>query len=80
MYVYRYDECLEEVEKLCKPIKEKLAKCLELENNYNETAESLLDVGTNLTDDLGITGKETLTNEKYKRGRKTTRTDTSRIS
>lgn len=35
MYVDRYDECLEEVEKLCKPMKETLAKCLELENNYN---------------------------------------------
>ena len=35
MYVDRYDECLEEGEKLCKPMKETLAKCLELENNYN---------------------------------------------
>ena len=35
MYVDRYDECLEYVEKLCKPMKETLAKCLELENNYN---------------------------------------------
>lgn len=35
MYVDRYDECLEEVEKLCKHMKETLAKCLELENNYN---------------------------------------------
>ena len=35
MYIERYDECLEAVEKLCKPMKETLAKCLELENNYN---------------------------------------------
>ena len=35
MYVYRYDECIEEVEKLCKPMKETLAKYLELENDYN---------------------------------------------
>ena len=35
MYIDRYDECLEEVEKLCKPMKETLATCLELENNYN---------------------------------------------
>lgn len=35
MYVDRYDECLEYVEKLCKPMKETLAKCLELENDYN---------------------------------------------
>ena len=35
MYVDRYDECLEEVEKLCKPMKEVLEKCLYIENCYN---------------------------------------------
>ena len=35
MYVDRYDNCLEEVAEICKPIKETLAKCLYLENDYN---------------------------------------------
>ena len=35
MYQDRYDNCLEEVAEICKPIKEKLYKCLCLENNYN---------------------------------------------
>ena len=35
MYQDRYDNCLEEVAKICKPMKEKLYKCLCLENNYN---------------------------------------------
>lgn len=35
MYHDRYDNCLEEVAKICKPMKKTLAKCLELENDYN---------------------------------------------
>ena len=35
MYVYRYDNCLQEVAKICEPMKETLAKCLDLKNDYN---------------------------------------------
>ena len=33
MYIDRYDNCLEEVAKICKHMKETLAKCLK--NDYN---------------------------------------------
>lgn len=35
MYQDRYDNCLEEVAEICKPIKETVYKCLCLENDYN---------------------------------------------
>ena len=35
MYVDRYDNCLEKVAEICKPMKETLAKCLDLKNDYN---------------------------------------------
>lgn len=35
MYVDRYDNCLEEVAEICKPMKETLVKCLDLKNDYN---------------------------------------------
>lgn len=35
MYVDRYDNCLEKVAKICEPMKETLAKCLDLKNDYN---------------------------------------------
>ena len=35
MYVDRYDNCLEKVAEICKPMKELLEKCLELGDVYN---------------------------------------------
>ena len=35
MYQDIYDNCLEEVAKICKTMKEILAKCLDLKNDYN---------------------------------------------
>ena len=34
-YSDEYDSCLEEVEKICEPMKEILSQCLELANKYN---------------------------------------------